>query len=132
MRTWDKYFVHPHTWKHSCTCTYTDVQDKICIRKKYILKVTLYYSKLLSVLIGMWTSMKTSLDFNYVKPCLDLIKLKLQLLTLWLGVYDLTLSYLWNKFMSLWQHGMVWLCLRQHPSEASVKISSRSDLFWLF
>ena len=24
----------------------------------------------------------TSLDFNYVKPCLDLIKLKLQLLTL--------------------------------------------------
>ena len=33
--------------------------------------------------------------------------------------------------------GMVWLSmirfgLRQHPSEASVKVSSRSDLFWLF
>ena len=28
----------------------------------------------------------TSLDFNYVKPSWDLIKLKLQLLTLWLGV----------------------------------------------
>ena len=26
---------------------------------------------------------------------------------------------------------MIWLCLRQHPSEASVKISSESDLFWL-
>ena len=28
----------------------------------------------------------TSLDFNYVKPCLDLLKFKLQLLTLGLGV----------------------------------------------
>ena len=30
--------------------------------------------------------MQTSLDFNYVKPCLDLLKFKLQLLTLGLGV----------------------------------------------
>ena len=29
-------------------------------------------------------------------------------------------------------YGLVWFCLRQHPSEASVKISSRFDLFWLF
>ena len=29
---------------------------------------------------------KTSLDFNYVKPCLDFLKFKLQLLTLGLGV----------------------------------------------
>ena len=29
---------------------------------------------------------KTSLDFNYVKPCLDLLKFKLQPLTLGLGV----------------------------------------------
>ena len=28
--------------------------------------------------------------------------------------------------------GMVWFDLRQHPSEASVKVSSRSDLFLLF
>ena len=28
--------------------------------------------------------------------------------------------------------GMVWFDLRQHPSEASVKVSSRSDFFWLF
>ena len=27
---------------------------------------------------------------------------------------------------------MVWSDLRQHPSEGSVKVSSRSDLFWLF
>ena len=27
---------------------------------------------------------------------------------------------------------MVWFSLRQHPSKASVKVSSRSDLFWLF
>ena len=27
---------------------------------------------------------------------------------------------------------LIWSCLRQHPSEASVKISSRSNLFWLF
>ena len=27
---------------------------------------------------------------------------------------------------------MVWFGLRQHPSEASVKVSSRSNLFWLF
>ena len=26
---------------------------------------------------------------------------------------------------------MVWFGLRQHPSEASVKVSSGSDLFWL-
>ena len=32
--------------------------------------------------------------------------------------------------MTTW-HGLLWLCLRQHPSEASVKISSESDLFWL-
>ena len=59
----------------------------------------------------MWKSMWivdyfqkiTSLDFNYVKPCLDLLKFKLQLLTLGLGVYDLALSYLCNKSMWLWQ-----------------------------
>ena len=33
--------------------------------------------------------------------------------------------------MTTW-HGLLWLCLRQHPSEASVKISSESDLFGLF
>jgi len=27
---------------------------------------------------------------------------------------------------------MVWFGLRQHPSEASVKVSSRSDLVWRF
>ena len=27
---------------------------------------------------------------------------------------------------------MVWSDLRQHPSEASVNASSRSELFWLF
>ena len=27
---------------------------------------------------------------------------------------------------------MVWSCLRQHPSEISVKNSLRSDLFWIF
>ena len=27
---------------------------------------------------------------------------------------------------------MVWFGLRQHPSEASVKVSSRSALFWWF
>ena len=33
--------------------------------------------------------------------------------------------------------GLFWLCmirfdLRQHPSEASVNVSSRSDYFWMF
>jgi len=37
-------------------------------------------------LIGYDSKIFTSLDFNYVKPCLDWLKLKLQLLTLWLGV----------------------------------------------
>ena len=29
-------------------------------------------------------------------------------------------------------YGMVWSGLRQHPTEASVKFSSKSNLFWLF
>ena len=32
------------------------------------------------------TKIKTRLDFNYVKPCFDLLKFKLQLLTLGQGV----------------------------------------------
>ena len=39
------------------------------------------------------------------------------------------LELVWIAIVSI---GMVWSDLRQHPSEASVKASSRSDLFWLF
>ena len=44
--------------------------------------------------------MKTSLDFNYVKPCLDLLKFKLELLTLGLGVLmtQLCLTYVTNLY----------------------------------
>ena len=35
-----------------------------------------------SFLIFLYRVHKTSLDFNYVKPCLDFLKFKLQLLTL--------------------------------------------------
>ena len=28
--------------------------------------------------------------------------------------------------------GLVWFGLKKYPSEGSVKVSSRSDLFWLF
>ena len=34
-------------------------------------------------------------------------------------------------FVLVWV-GMVWFGLKQYPSEGSVKVSSRSDLFWLF
>ena len=38
----------------------------------------------------------------------------------------------WFEFESLVWFCMVWFGLRQHPSEASVKVSSRSDLVWRY
>ena len=88
-----------------------------------ILKVFMETSELLECFWKWWND-ETSLDFNYVKPRLDSIKLKLQPQSSWLGVLMIYV------IMTTW-HGLLWLCLRQHPSEASVKISSESDLFWL-
>ena len=47
----------------------------------------------------------------------------------WFGGFREDLELVW--FAIVWI-GKVWFDLRQHQSEASVKVSSRSGLFWLF
>ena len=51
------------------------------------------------------------------------------LISVWFGLFWLGKIQCWFELVRL---GMVRFGLRQHPSEASVNISSRSNLFWLF
>ena len=54
---------------------------------------------------------------------------KQDLTLLCFGCFREDLESVW--FAIVWI-GKVWFDLRQHQSEASVKVSSRSGLFWLF
>jgi len=47
---------------------------------------------------------------------------------------DLEKIWSWLRLISfgLVLYGMVWSGLRQHPSKITMKVSSKSNLFWLF
>ena len=59
----------------------------------------------------------TSLNFNYAYPYLD--------------IQQFVSTIRERETERVW-FGSVWFGLRQYPSEASVKVSSRSDLVWRF
>ena len=74
------------------------------------------------VLFGMVWFEITSIQ-NY---CESFIKIQLVL-----AVLEKIYSWFSLVCFGLVWFGMVWYGLRQHPSKATVKISSKSDLFWL-
>ena len=95
-------------WTNKSTAWFTPFLTKIILGKASYrkFKELAILAALCTICNAQWTKIAinshisqkfyfyTSLDFNYVKPCLDLRKLRPQLLTLWLGVL-----FWWSKFV---------------------------------
>ena len=79
----------------------------------------------------VWFSMVWFETISIYRFCESFIKISLVLAVLekiysWFSL--VRFGMVW--FGMVW-YGMVWYGLRHHPSEATVKILSKSDLFWL-